>query len=308
MSLAKLQRLKALFDESSVELINDYWTQELLESYTETLGERIHWKWDAFLKDIQTRNLHPENLFPKHSFEITDWGCGPGTASLALAKSFTQKELIPYSAFQFVDRSPLAVAYAQKRISDYLDLSPQSSFDPSRKKLKILLISYVLSELNSQHEKQLLEEIQKADIFFWVDSGAFIQSKRLSQLRNQLLMSFSFLSPCPHQLTCPLTQDQNSKDWCHRFAKAPQEVFHSAKWAELSKVLKIDLRSLPYSSLFAVKNNLLKVPSQNSVFLSRPRVGKHEILWDKCTPEGTYETHRISKRAEPELFKKIRKL
>ena len=53
--LAQIQKLKALFDTSSKELRSDYWTEELLQIYSETLGERIRWKWDHVLKNLKEK-------------------------------------------------------------------------------------------------------------------------------------------------------------------------------------------------------------------------------------------------------------
>lgn len=107
---------------------------------------------------------------------------------------------------------------------------------------------------------------------------------------------------------CPLSGPSHPNDWCHHFAKAPAEVFHSAKWAELSKELRIDLRSLPFTALYAIKKafNLKPLPKE-AIRLGRPRVGKHEITVDHCTLNGTYENTKISKRENPELFKKLKK-
>lgn len=296
---SKIQKLKELFDHSSPELGSDYWTPELLQLYSDTLGERIRWKWQDFLQILSDKKIHPETFFHKQTLEVLDWGCGPGTASLAFAESCSQKK----HSFEFFDRSQEAIKFSQKRLSSFASNETANKDSP-----KVLLISYVLSELPKSEELKLVEKIFTADSFLWVDAGTHKESRRLSEIRNSLLSHFTMLDPCPHNSDCPLSGTANPHDWCHRFANAPQEVFHSAKWSELSKELKIDLRSLPYSSLYGVKKKLSPTsPDVSDTRLGRPRVGKHEITLDFCTADGTYARKKVSKRTDPALFKKLRK-
>lgn len=296
--LAKIQKLKQLFDTSSHELKNNYWTDELLEIYSETLGERIKWKWQHFFNELKLKKIHPEELFSKG--QILDWGCGPGTASVAFIESCLNPQNF---AFNFEDRSKAAVDFSEKRISA---LAPKQ--DPFPRAAKLTLISYVLSELGSAEETTLINKIKSADVFLWIDAGTLKESRRLSKIRNDLLADFNFLHPCPHSKLCPLSGTQNPNDWCHHFAHAPQEIFHSAKWAEISKTLKIDLRSLPYTCLYGVKKSL-SLPTREAADqrLGRPRVGKHEITLDYCTTNAEYTKKKITKRDHPDLFKKLRK-
>jgi hypothetical protein len=307
--LEQILRLKALFDNASPELRKDYWNQDVLEAYSESLGERIRWKWNSFLQDLILKKIGLEQLFGTATFVIHDWGCGPGNASLAVAESLEQKNKF---TFRFEDRSPLAVAFSENRMRIYLGTISQSETPEPR--LKVLLISYVLSELDALAETSLLNKISEFDILLWLDSGSHRESRRLAQIRNQLTSNFLFLAPCPHQKKCPLSEENNPRDWCHRFAKTPAEVFHSAYWSDVAKVFNIDLRSLPYSSLYAVKKNvaessaLLRSFSSQDQQLGRPRIGKAEATLDFCTVDGLYEQKKVSKRHEPEHFKRLKKL
>ncbi|MEZ4815320.1 MAG: small ribosomal subunit Rsm22 family protein [Bdellovibrionota bacterium] len=294
-----IKRLKELFDTGSAELHHDYWDEELLQIYCDTLGERIRWKWQHFLNELKLQKIHPNLLFPEQSLAITDWGCGPGTASLAFAESNMSDML---NSFSFEDRSQVAIHFAQKRLKEW-----NSKEDTQANAPKALLISYVLSELPKDEETKLIEKIFNFDLFLWVDAGTHTESRKLGEIRNTLLSHFDFYSPCPHSLKCPLSGDTNPNDWCHRFAKPPQEVFHSAYWSEISKLLKIDLRSLPYSSLMGIKKKHQITHSPQATRLGRPRVFKHEIVLDHCNPDGSYSHDKVSKREHPALFKKLRK-
>src|SRR5262245_8274537 len=78
-----------------------YWRSSSdLASYDFTFAQRIGWKWDAVLSELQRRRwrLPPGPLL--------DWGCGSGIAGRRVLE-FLQPDLP--AAFQLYDHSPLAV-------------------------------------------------------------------------------------------------------------------------------------------------------------------------------------------------------
>jgi ribosomal protein RSM22 (predicted rRNA methylase) len=305
--LSKLKKLQELYLSGSPQLQKDYWTHELLEIYASTLGERISWKWQHCLEDLKKQNIHPENLFPKKKFLLEDWACGPGTASLKYLENcdHTQNYKV-----KLVDRSSTACAFAQKKIKECFHIEFTESQN-EKDSLHLQLISYVLSELSALSLAQIVEKLKKTDLFIWIDASSIKESHQLSRVRDSLLEEFYFLAPCPHQKECPVLKTKN--DWCHRFAKAPTYVFHDSDWSKISKELKIDLRSLPYHSLYGVKKTLFNNPPEfypadfnNLRLLGRPRVGKHEAKADFCTPEGAYKTLTFTKRKDPEFYKLLK--
>ncbi len=306
--LEKLKKLQELYLSGSSQLQKDYWTQELLEIYASTLGERISWKWQHCLEDLKKQNIHPEHLFPKKKFLLEDWACGPGTASLKYLENcdHTQNHKV-----KLVDRSQTATTFAQKKIKELFSKVEFTENQNEKNFLHLQLISYVLSELSALSLAQIIDKLKKVDLFIWVDASSIKESHQLSRVRDSLLEEFYFLAPCPHQKECPVLKTKN--DWCHRFANAPTYVFHDSNWSKISKELKIDLRSLPYHSLYGVKKTLLNnTPKFTSDFhdlrlLGRPRVGKHEAKADFCTTEGAYKTLTFTKRKDPDLYKKTLK-
>jgi hypothetical protein len=305
LKLIKELQKKYLQGDSSLQ--KDYWNTKLLEIYAQSLGERILWKWEGFLTKIAQENILPWQI-QEGGLHVHDWGCGPGTASLALLGQMPPS-LHRQVFLELTDRSPTAVSFAQKRIKkEFPEIHLTTNESVSSKK-KLLLISYVLSEITK--ENFLLEEIKNYDFFIWVDAGSLKESKRLSVIRDSLLSDFHFLSPCPHQKTCPLLSPEKPKDWCHQFAKAPREVFHSSTWALISKELKIDLRSLPYQGLYGMKRSLytsrLSSDPLKDISVGRARVYKHHALVDFCTPSGEYSSREINAKNDKELFKKLKK-
>ena len=72
-----LQRLRRTFLEAPL-AATDYWQSESdLASYDATFAQRIGWKWDYVLLELQRRGWSP----PEGG--LLDWGCGSGIASRA---------------------------------------------------------------------------------------------------------------------------------------------------------------------------------------------------------------------------------
>lgn len=170
-----------------------------------------------------------------------------------------------------------------------------------------------MSELSTTSLSQIVDNLKKTDLFIWIDASSIKESQQLSRIRDSLLEEFYFLAPCPHQRECPVLKTKN--DWCHRFAKAPTYVFHDSEWSRISKELKIDLRSLPYHSLYGVKKTLFnktpefKLPELNNLrLLGRPRVGKHEAKADFCTTAGEYKTLTFTKRKDLKIYQILKDL
>ncbi len=303
-SLYLVQELRQLFlKEKSIE--SNYWSKNLLEAYDLTLAERIRWKWAHVLNELEQRNIPLEKLFPDSIFQIEDWGCGTGAASSSLAKSFTSqaKDRVEFS---FFDRSPEAMSFAQGKVTQ-LGFAAKNSQDKNSSKIKIRLLSYVLSELAPEAISKILQELKEFDAFIWVDSGSKAMSARLVQCREQLLEDFYFLAPCPHLKSCPLKD--STKDWCHSFANPPQEVFHSSEWATIAKELTIDLRSLPFHYLYAInkKHKLDTTLNVKNRILGRPRILKNFARVDLCDKTGAHSTVEVVKSKNRKLYSQLKK-
>lgn len=249
------------------------------------------------------------NLFPGERVHLEDWGCGPGTASISYCRNMD----IGDTTFSFHDRSKAAENFAKQRLVEEFGPIHECPAPPANSK-KLKLISYVLTELSSSQIEKLLVELQTFDGFMWVDSGAFEESKLLSKIRDSLLETHYFLSPCPHQLGCPLLKPDQKKNWCHRFAKAPREVFHSSNWSTIAKELNMDLRSLPYHSLYAIKKTSLasgiKIREMKTLekrLLGRPRIKRHSALLDFCCADGEFRVEELNEKDDRKLFKSLKK-
>lgn len=257
MNLKALKKLRENFLQASSALKKDYWNEELLEVYAQTLGERIRWKWAHVGEHLREQKIDPASLFPQDAFFIEDFACGPGTASVEFGK------ILPSSTEFFAsDRSKVAESYARKRIENEF---PDWKFSTSaQKNKKIILISYLINELDHKMLKSIEAKIHQFDLFIWLDAGSHDVSRKLSEVRDRLRGTFHFLAPCPHQKSCPILAAENARHWCHTFAPAPQHVFHSREWAQAARLLGFDLRSLPFHYIYGVnKVNLSTLTNQS---------------------------------------------
>src|SRR5437899_9141333 len=97
---AALERMRAAFLEGSAGA-GDYWqTESDLASYDATFAQRIGWKWDYVLTELERRGWTPP------CGELLDWGCGSGIAGRAFLDYFGVDSV---SGLRVSDRSAPAV-------------------------------------------------------------------------------------------------------------------------------------------------------------------------------------------------------
>jgi ribosomal protein RSM22 (predicted rRNA methylase) len=174
-----------------------------------------------------------------------DWGAGPATASLALAKTLPQnlkKQIL-------IDQSETAL----KVFSDLKDHLKSPEYT-SQLKLKNLNIDYQKTLLTFSYS---LTEMKKLpDGFFDFDSIMILEpstqddGRKLSELRNELIQKGYFIwAPCTHQKNCPLLT-LSKTDWCHdRFHVQAPDWF----W-ETEKHLPFKNKTITTSYLLAKKS------------------------------------------------------
>lgn len=174
-----------------------------------------------------------------------DWGCGPGTASLALADSETlntqikKQILFDLSKNTISSFSDLHSNLISKDYFDFLDLKTAPN-----KQHTCLVFSYALTELNA-----LPQGFDESEALMILEPSTSQDGRRLMNLRQNLIENgYSIWAPCTHQLPCPLlTHSKN--DWCHDRAhvKAP------AWFTDLEKLLPMKNRTVTTSYLLARK-------------------------------------------------------
>jgi len=291
-----LERLRSVFLDGTAGA-RDYWRNDRdLESYDQTFGQRIRWKWNYVLKDLQRRGWEP----PRG--EAVDWGCGTGIATRAFLDHFPAE---PPSRLVLWDRSPAAMQFAARKAREE---SPQISVwldRPADQDFGTLLISHVLTELSDEQVVGVLGLVAHATSVIWVEPGTYEVSRKLIAAREQLRGAFQVVSPCTHQAACGMLPPENERHWCHHFAPPPPEVFTDGNWARFAKLAGVDLRSLPISFLVMDKRPLPTQPDAVRV-IGRPRVYKAHALVLGCDESGINEL-RYTKRNQPGEFRRLKK-
>jgi hypothetical protein len=283
---AALRRIRAAFlDGTAGE--GSYWTSDSdLDSYDRTFGERIGWKWDHVLDEVERLGWSPPPGV------IHDWGCGSGVAGRRVASRFG----LPVA---FSDRSARAVAFARSRAGDLAAPTPDGP--PTT-----LVVSHVISELNEPDLDRLLDTAASATAVLWVEPGDRATARRVSEVRERLIPDMAVVAPCTHQNPCPMLTDEHADDWCHHFARPPVGVFADSGWARLSNELGIDLHSTPLSFLVLDRRPVTDLPSGTMHLVGSPRVHKPYVAVTGCDDSGLHD-RRLTRRRHPDLYRQAKK-
>lgn len=293
--LAALARLRERF-LSGTNAGGGYWrSEEELALYDATFAERIGWKWDAVLAELDRRSWRPA---AKH---IVDFGCGSGVAHRRLLARWPQFESVSLR-----DISPLAMRYAASRLrSEFPQLQVNAGAQADLPAGFLLLVSHVINEIDAGVRKELLRLARLASEVIWVEAGSHADSRALIGVREELRGEFQIVAPCPHAAMCGMLAEENARHWCHHFAPIPSWAFQDAGWAQFSRELGIDLTTLPYSYLVLSKDEVAP-RAENTRLIGRPREqkGRMEVLC--CRTDGVAD-YTLQKRDAAELYKDLQK-
>lgn len=268
----------------------DYWhSRELLESYDRTFGERIGWKWNYVLDELELRRWRP----PPGG--VLDWGCGTGVAGRRFLARFPHSG--PLSCF---DRSARAESFARDRaVRRGLEVGMDD-------RAPTVLVSHVISELDQRSLESLLTVIDDATSVVWVEPGDRVNAVTLQSMRDRLLGRFSVAAPCTHQNSCPLLDASMERHWCHHFAESPPEAFTDPGWGRFISETGIDLRSAPLSFVVLDRRPLPATGPGAVHSIGRPRVSKPEARVFGCDATGVTEA-RITRRRMPDRYRDAKK-
>jgi hypothetical protein len=240
----------------------DYWRSPAdLANYDFTFAQRIGWKWDAVLAELDRLGWRPP------PGPVLDWGCGSGIAGRRVSEHFG---LTPRRVF---DRSALAMEFAG---------GERWRGEPPG----VLVLSHVLNEL-----REPPAIIEQAEAVLWVEPGTFADSRALIAAREKLRDQFHIVAPCTHRAPCGIT----GSDWCHFFAEPPKGTLADPNWVRFAQRAGIDLRSLPYSYLVLDRR---PVAHDGARVIGEPRRYKGYAKVLLCDATGVRDT-MIQKRDRP---------
>ncbi len=305
---AALDRLREAF-LSGKAAQGPYWLSPSdLASYDFTYGERIGWKWDQVLRELQLRGWRPA------SRDVFDWGCGSGVAARRVLGFFGASA---FDSLTVWDHSPLAADFAANAATQAFAGLRVSSATPGlladTAPIGLLLVSHVMTELSDEELAALRALALRSREILWVEPGTHEVSRRLGQQREALRPEFQVVAPCTHQLACPMFVPGAERDWCHFFAPPPPAIFADSDWVKFGQRAGIDLRSLPYSFLALQRTGGGPVPATEdgdeaatklSRVIGRPEHFKPYARVLNCDAGGLAELE-ISKRTCSALFKEL---
>lgn len=311
-----LDRLRADF-LSGAAANGPYWhTITDLECYNFTFGQRIAWKWDAVLAELNLRGWRAAA-----GGTVLDWGCGSGIAG---------RQVVNYLGAENVgrlvvhDHSQLAMDFAAHhaaRAFPGLTVERASSaFLGGREPIGVLVLSHVLNELHDADLTALGALINRAANVLWVEPGNHEVSRVLGHWRKRLLGPFQVVAPCPHQGACGILAAGNEQHWCHFFAAVPSGIHADSGWVKFGQRAGIDLRSLPYAFVALERTTAAAGQASRpavarvgdaphstspSRIIGEPRLYKGYAKLFNCDASGVAEL-TLQKRTDPALFKALK--
>lgn len=276
-----------------------YWqTESALASYDLTFGERIGWKWDHVLAELQLRGWRP----PART--VLDWGCGSGVAARRVIATFGPGSFDELCVW---DHEPIAADFAAAAASRAFPGLRVSQVTPGFLQgdapLGLLVVSHVLNELAPTALADLRRLVERATAVLWIEPGTHAVSRQLGALREELRDRFTVVAPCTHTHACPALAPGQEREWCHQFAAPPAEIFANPDWVKFGQRAGIDLRSLPYS--FLALDRTAPPPAVGwSHLIGRPKHFKPYARFLNCDADGLAEL-TLPKRTDTALFKEL---
>ena len=295
-----LDRLRETFLKG-VPSAEPYWQSPSdLANYDLTFGERIGWKWDAVLQELDSRGWRP----PGGS--LVDWGCGSGVASRRVLSRFGAST---FTSLAVWDRSPMAADFASEAASRSfpgLDVAAATpGFLSSDEPIGTLVVSHVLNELEPAALDELRAMVARSQSVLWTEPGTRDASRALGALRDAWAGEFGLVAPCTHRGPCPVLAPGNERHWCHFFGSPPPGVLADSNWVKFGQRAGIDLRSLPYSFI-ALDRGWKRAATGFSRVIGRPEHFKPYARLLNCDVGGLEEV-KVMKRTHGALYKELEK-
>lgn len=228
-----------------------------------------------------------------HSF--TDWGCGPGTASLAFASFEPLKAQIRKQIL--IDQSQLALNHFQDLQSSLID--PERTTDPNIRKhaanpsQSLLVCSYSLTEVNEPPNGW-----QNFEALMFLEPSTSDDGRQLLELRQKLIdQGYSIWGPCTHQLKCPLLNESKT-DWCH-----DRITVDAPDWfLELEQLLPMRNRTVTTSYILARKQKTPEYTHQIGRLTGDSREEKGKTRQMFCRGENREFLTWMHKKINPQIF------
>lgn len=228
--------------------------------------------------------------------DVIDFGCGPGTFSLAWLEFFSklsgQLFLVDASELMLEQAKRLLTGlYPQAKASFYNH--PLPAFPPRSKRTKplTLLFGHSFNELGYEKGLKLIEQIDP-DYILMIEPGTPSFFSVAIDLRKKLISDgWDIAYPCANCATCPM--ERRESDWCHGVL----QVTHSQEIERLCQLNGLDRRHLPFISFAFSREKIQKESLAHYVQLLEEN--KFSFQLAVCMSEGqnlVYRRFEVLKR------------
>jgi len=207
---------------------------------------------------------------------VLDWGCGIGTASLALGQYFENLE------YFLIEQDPQAKTYAVEFLKHFYPNNVIHQGEIS-KNIDLSVFSYSLGEVQSW--QTVLSAIwEQTKYLLIIEPGTPSHFKRLLVTRNYMLAKGAHLwGPCCHTKICPLQVD----DWCHFSTNVPRSKEH--------RMLKNGERGFEQEAYSYMVFSKTPKDSNFGRLVAAPRLHGGHIDLKICTHEGEIVTPTVGR-------------
>lgn len=201
---------------------------------------------------------------------LLDYGCGPGTATLACLDHFSSVDTL-----HLLDTSAESRALAKQLLPDTAEIS--NTLD-EQKSYDLIILSYMTNELTPAQQQSLLKRLMPLcqGYLILIVPGTPKCFNELLGLRESIINAgYTIYAPCPHHLTCPML---GTTDWCHFSMRLPRSKTH-----QQLKDASLNYEDEKFSYLIMAKET--KANSTRRIIKNPQHRSGHSLI-DVCQEEG----------------------
>ena len=227
-----------------------------------------------------------------------DLGAGPGTASWAVAQTWSRIERVTHVerdddlirlGKQLAAQGDDRLKNADWQCADLTALETLESHD-------LVICSYAIGELTEADRDRLVEKAWSAAraLLILIEPGTVPGFQRILSARHQLLEAGAHLvAPCPHEDACPMT----GVDWCHFAQRLDRSAIHR-------QIKSVDLgyEDEKYAYVVVARDEVVRPTAR---VLRHPQKRSGHTHLSLCTIEGI--ENRTVTRSQKSDWKRVRR-
>lgn len=236
--------------------------RDLVSAYTQ-LYLPTNWPKLSFVLS----QLKPEVLEDLQDAHFIDFGCGPGTYSLAWSETLRTESIT------LVDHTKGMIDQAKKLLSHFrreIEVSSYSYAPPRPEGKVVLFFGHSINELPENQAQKIVENLDP-DYVFFIEPGTsefFVKAKNFRASMIERGMSIAY--PCPSLGECP-------NNWCHQVWRGT----HDQEIERLCQIAQIDRRTQPMTAHLYSKKTVTDDRAMFTRFLNET---KFSFEWESCLP------------------------